>query len=605
MLTLTIVNLSKALSTLFLLSSVLVSIKPVYGQLGERTYATKLAQSSPLPAPETVIPPRQKPLSVPDFLETEDSDSSFPIPQSPHIETPPEESFQEVPTYFKFNSINFIGNTIFPSEELTELISNILDSEKPFTVADLYAAATRITEYYREAGYITTGALPRISLNEAGRLTFIESGKVTFQIFEGSIEDIEVMGTQRLNEDYIRARLELATQPPLNRQRLVDALQLLHNDPLIDKVEAILDGGTQPGSNTLQINIQEARSFNTSIFLDNSRSPNVGDFQQGLQLSEGNFGGIGDRIITSYRHTEGSDSFDVSYALPLNPHGDTLTLSYSRTDSELITPSGSLLDIESTTSSIDLTWEKKLIHTPRQELSIGVIGSHRRSEVLFGESIFGFPVGFPTPGADTDGRSKVTALRFFQEWVSRNTSEVAAARSQFSLGLGNVLDSTINETAPDNRFFSWRGQAQYQRLLAPEMFLLVRADAQVTPGRSLLPIEQFGLGGQRSVRGYRQDLLLADNGLFTSAEVWLPVVRLPEVDGVLQVTPFVDLGWVWNSDGDALATDNLASVGLGLRWQQDNLIARLDWGLPLVDVARERRTWQEDGFHFSLSIIDF
>ncbi|NEQ49516.1 MAG: ShlB/FhaC/HecB family hemolysin secretion/activation protein [Leptolyngbya sp. SIO3F4] len=520
--------------------------------------------------------------------------------------TPPEESLQEIPTDFRFNEIDFVGNTIFSSEELEGFISDILDSEKPFKVADLYVASALITESYQKAGYITTGVLPRIFLDEAGSLTFIESGKITFQIFEGRIEKIEVMGTQRLKEDYIRARLEPATRQPLNRQRLVDALQLLHNDPLIDNVEAILDGGTRPGSNTLQVNVQEARSFSAAIFLDNSRSPNIGDFQQGLQLSEGNFSGIGDRIITSYHHTEGSNSFDVSYALPLNPQrDDTLTLNYSRTDSELITPSVSPLDIESTTSSIDVTWEKTLVHTPQQELSIGVTGSHRRSEVLFGESIFGFPVGFPTPGADADGRSKVTALRFFQEWVSRNTSEVAAARSQFSLGLGNVLDGTINETAPDNRFFSWRGQAQYQRLLEAEMILLVRADAQVAPGRSLLPIEQFGVGGQRSVRGYRQDLLLADNGLFTSAEIWLPVARLPEVDGVLQVTPFVDLGWVWNSDGGALATNNLASVGLGLRWQQDNLIARLDWGLPLVDVARERRTWQEDGFHFSLSITDF
>ena len=57
-------------------------------------------------------------------------------------------------------------------------------------------------------------------------------------------------------------------------------------------------------------------------------------------------------------------------------------------------------------------------------------------------------------------------------------------------------------------YFSWRGQAQLVRLLAPDTLFLIRADVQLAD-RALVPLEQIGVGGQETVRGYRQDLLLS------------------------------------------------------------------------------------------------
>ncbi|WP_246844055.1 ShlB/FhaC/HecB family hemolysin secretion/activation protein, partial [Hydrocoleum sp. CS-953] len=139
------------------------------------------------------------------------------------------------------------------------------------------------------------------------------------------------------------------------------------------------------------------------------------------------------------------------------------------------------------------------------------------------------------------------------------------ARSEFSLGI-NVFGATVNNQAPDGRYFSWRGQAQYLRLLAPETVFLIRSDIQLAP-RSLFPQEQFSLGGGLSVRGYRQDALLADNGLFISSEFRFPILRARKWDAILQLTPFVDFGTVWNSNELELIEDTLSSVGVGLRFQ--------------------------------------
>jgi len=118
-------------------------------------------------------------------------------------------------------------------------------------------------------------------------------------------------------------------------------------------------------------------------------------------------------------------------------------------------------------------------------------------------------------GANERGETRVSAVRFFQEYVQRSSNQVFAARSQFSLGT-KFLGATGNDSGPDSRFLAWRGQAQYVRLLAPETLLIVRSDIQLAD-RPLLSLEQIGIGGVQSVRGYRQDLLLTDSGAIASA----------------------------------------------------------------------------------------
>jgi hemolysin activation/secretion protein len=218
-------------------------------------------------------------------------------------------------------------------------------------------------------------------------------------------------------------------------------------------------------------------------------------------------------------------------------------------------------------------------------------------------TIFDVPVRL-SPGTEEDGSTTVTALRFFQEWLRQSNTHVFSVRSQFSLGLG-VLGGTSNEEGPDSNFLAWRGQVQWVNLLAPDTLLILGGDVQVSTS-PLLRLEQFGLGGQDTVRGYRQNVLLADNGASASAELRLPILRLPRQNALLQLAPFLDLGFAWNSSGnpDPEPEPNfLASIGLGLRFQMgDRLFATLDYGIPLIDVdiVSEDTTLQQEGLYFSV-----
>jgi len=76
-----------------------------------------------------------------------------------------------------------------------------------------------VAQLYIDQGYITSGALipPQ---------TF-RGGVVRIQVVEGRVEVIGVTGTRRLSRRYVRSRLRRATSKPLNRNCLLEALQLL------------------------------------------------------------------------------------------------------------------------------------------------------------------------------------------------------------------------------------------------------------------------------------------------------------------------------------------------------------------------------------------
>ncbi|MBW4695617.1 MAG: ShlB/FhaC/HecB family hemolysin secretion/activation protein [Lyngbya sp. HA4199-MV5] len=537
-----------------------------------------------------------------------------PSPQLPQIPSPqpspgnllqepslqqPEETAPDRPFQFQITAFKFEGSTVFKDDALLAAIVEALklDPAKPlprvFTFAELLEARSAITKLYIDKGYITSGALI-----PAEQIIPKEGGAVTIQIVEGGLEDIKVTGNRRLQSGYISSRLAIATRKPLNQPRLLDALQLLSQSPLIEKISAELTAGSQFGSNLLEVTVKEARVFHGEINLDNDRSPAVGSFRRGVTLSDDNLLGFGDSLTVAYANTEGSNAIDLSYVVPVSPHNATLQFRYNATLSNVIEAPFNALDISSKYRTYELTLRHPFIRSSNEELAAGITFSRAETDTALGfENIGPFPL---SPGADPAGRTRLSILRFFQEYTQRKPYSVLALRSEFSVGL-NLFNATINEIPPDSEFFVWRGQAQKVFLLGPDTPLVLRGNVQVAD-RPLVAIEQFAVGGQFSVRGYRQDFLLSDNGAFGSVEVRLPLFRFPESQTLIQLVPFIDVGTVWsNSENSNLTTNTLVSTGLGLRLQVgDRVDFRFDWGIPLVTAESGKNSLQEQGLYFSL-----
>ncbi len=572
-----------------IVAAIVIQAEPLKAQVPTATPAPSQEQiQTPViqPRQRDTKPPSSQPLPELPITPLPPLDQLLPPPSNTSPTAPQEAPSEDVPQTITISKFNVTGSTVFSAEDFAKISEKY--TKRLISIAELFELRSEITNLYVSNGYITSGAyIPPQKL---------QGGVVEIRVLEGTLEEIKVNGTRRLNPGYVRSRLEIATRKPLNRDRLLEALQILQLNPLIQNLSAELAAGTSPGSSTLEVQIRETKTFNTQFVLDNGRSPSVGSFRRQVQVSEANLLGFGDSIFASYTNTDGSNAYDFNYTLPINPRNGSFSLSLGSSDNNVIERPFNNLDIQSYSKYYELTLRQPVLQKPNQELAVGMSLTRRESKA----SLLNGQIPFPAIGADEEGRTGVTALRFFQEWTQRDSRQVFAARSQFSIGL-DALNSTINSASPDSSFYAWRGQAQWVRLLARDTLMLIRGDLQIAD-RPLVPLEQFGLGGLQSVRGYRQDALLTDNGFFASAEVRLPIWRQTRSQALLQVVPFVDVGTAWNrGNSQNVETNTLLSTGLGLRLQLGSqLNAQFDWGIPLITLDSRKSTWQENGLYFSI-----
>ncbi len=507
------------------------------------------------------IPPRRiEPLEIP-------KKEPQPKPQIPIERNPPAPpstpDSPRIPRTITVEKFEFSGNTAFSDEELSETVKEF--TEEPLSLAELLQVEEKIRNKYtagcqqdpeeqkepQKPCYLNSGAF--IPANQ----TFDRDGAIVkVQVVEGIIERVNITGLNRLDRDYVRSRIRGGISEPLERERLLEKLQILQLDPLIQNLNAELAAGTRPEKSILEINVIEADSFALELFTNNGRSPSVGTWRRGFRVNEGNLFGIGDRIFGEYTNTDGSNAIDLGYSIPLNASNTTINIAGGINATEVIEEPFDRLDIEGDSFNFELGLRQPVLRTPTRELALGISGSRQESNTELRGQNFAL-----SSGADENGETRISALRFYQEYTKRTLEDVLAVRSQFNVGL-DVFDATVNaDPLPDSRFFAWRGQGQYVRRLGQDSLLVLRSDLQLA-ATNLVPLEQFSLGGLDSVRGYRQDAILTDNGFFASAEVRLPILRAQKVEGILQIAPFLDFGVGWNS-GDDEEPEEQTFIGLG------------------------------------------
>jgi hemolysin activation/secretion protein len=534
-------------------------------------------QRPTLPNPEPQIPT----LPPPEQL--------LPTPNTPSTTTIPNDFSAKIVV----KNFEITGSTVFSPNELQKITASL--TNRPIGFNKLLQAANQITELYAKNGYINSGAfIP-------GNQTFdIQGGTVKIEIIEGSVEDIIITGTQRLNPKYIKSRVAIGASSPLKVDRLLESLRLLQLDPLIKNISTELAAGREPSTSIVNLKVTENPTWRAGITAGNNRTPSVGELIAQTNLSQNNLTGNGDSLALSYSRSEASNIYDVNYTLPINPRNGTLKFQYSRSNSRVVENPFDRLDINGTAQDISVGYRQPLLQTTAQEFALGIAIANRETNTGYLASIIGDRVGYPSPGADDNGVTRITAARLFQDYTLRDSQQVFAARSQVSFGV-NTLDATVSPSSPNSNFVTWRGQGQYVRALAPNSILLVKLEGQIAD-RPLVALEQIGVGGQDTVRGYRQDLLLGDNGLLASAEVRIPIFTPADSKQVLQIVPFVDFGVISNqAPNPNPRNDTIASGGIGLRYQSgDNFFAKLDYGVPFTSIDQPRRTGQEQGFHFSL-----
>ncbi|MEL6928784.1 MAG: ShlB/FhaC/HecB family hemolysin secretion/activation protein [Cyanobacteria bacterium J06600_6] len=529
----------------------------------------------------------QDPTPIPEPL----TPGTSPLPQPTQLDIDSAD-LEEV----EIKSIQVMGDTILTQEQIDSITQPLVG--KTITIAQLKLAIDDLTQIYLEQGYITSRAL----LVEDS----VETGEIQIQLIEGSVSAVEVEGSSRL-EKYVRDRVNLAIETPLSSAKLEDQLRLLRLNPLFDNVEASISAGDTPeiGKSVVKVRVTEADRHNVRVGIDNYSPSSVGSERLGFDYSYRSLIHPGDRISARYypRVEAFFDTFDlgIEYQIPVNAKNGTVTTGISLNRNEVIDPLGEDFDdleIEGESEKFNLGFRQPIIRDPRQELALSIAYDYQDGQTLLFQEGARFGLG-----ADEEGNTTTSVFRFGQEYVRRQVSGAWAFRSQFNLG-ANILGATENdEPIPDSQFVSWLGQAQRVQVLNNNNFLVIQADVQLT-GNSLLPSQQFVIGGGQSVRGYRQNARSGDNGFVFSIEDRLTLLKNKAGEASLTFTPFFNLGTVWNNDGNPNELPEetfLAAFGIGFIWEPiDGLNVQLDYAPPLTSLDDGSDSLQDDGLHFSI-----
>lgn len=519
----------------------------------------------PAPSPIPVSPPETAPVLEQPTPTPTPSPTPSPTPGTPTVSV---------------NQIDVSGSTIFSEDQLQEVVQPF--EGRSLTLEELQEAADRITQLYLNEGYLTSRA---VLVDQE-----VVDGVVQVQVIEGSLQSIEIEGNQRVRDSYIRSRVALGADTPLNQFDLEDQLRLLRLNPLFENVEASLRAGSGLGQSILTVRVTEANPFSGSVSLDNFSPPSVGSERMNLELGYRNLTGYGDSLSAAYRRTTtgGSSLFDFNYRIPINPMEGTIALRAAPSDYRITDPEFDALDINGNTDLYEISFRQPLWRSPREEFALSLGFSYRDGETLFENLLL---------EANT-----ISAIRFGQDLVRRDPQGAWALRSQFSLGTG-LFDATTSGN-PDGEFFSWLAQIQRVQTLGTNHLLIIQGDLQLTPD-PLLPAEQLAIGGGQSLRGYVQNARLGDNGFRISVEDRITLARNESGASTFQLAPFVDFGAVWNNSDSPVPTPDqsfLAGIGLGILWQPTSQFQiRLDGALPLIDLDDRGENAQDEAVYFNVN----
>ncbi len=533
------------------------------------------------PGLELTRPGDERPL-MPEY-ESEETKPELKLPPIPPS-TKDKKRISDMPKVF-VRKFEITGATVFSSEELAEVTAPFENRE--ITFEELQEVRRALTLFYVNKGYINSGAVIPDQP--------VVDGIITIRIIEGVLSKMELEGARKLREDYVLDRLAPGAGPPLNINDLQKRLRLLQGNPLIDRVNAELKPGLARGESSLNVRIVEANPHQLWLRFGNNQSPSVGENRGEVQYANRNVSGYGDTFGIRVGRTISLTDFDIYYARPLNARDTTIKIQFRDNESTVVEVPFGDLDIISESETQGITLSHPFYKTTSEEFSMALTLERRRSRTY----LLGRPYSFDA-SADK-GETRVTVLRFKQNWTDRSLAQVVAVRSTFNLGI-DALDSTINDSGEDSKFLSWLGQFQWTRRFGDRgNQVTFRTDIQLSRD-PLLSLERFAIGGGASVRGYRENQLVRDNGLVASLELLIPVISYQGGEGSLQLAPFVDYGRSWNTEGSTPDPDYIASYGLGLRWSHSlKTYLQFYWGNPLVNVEQPGNTLQERGFHFLFS----
>lgn len=426
-------------------------------------------------------------------------------------------------------------------------------------------------------------------------------------------------GARGLTAGYVTARMRGADSVPLNAIAVERSFRLLAEDPAISTVKADLVPGTRPGEAALALAVDPSRRADAYISYGNSRSPAIGGERAAVGGYVRNLLAPGDVFSVEGGLTAKRPDVSGSYETPFVTPNLSLSLRASHNEASVVDRPLVPLDIRARDTGVEGGLSYRFLAeplTPRgpglwraaRSLRLGVRIGHRETETF----LLGQPFSF-SPGS-VDGRSQLTVLRLTADFIERGISKVTALSVTLTQGLSGTRSTIPGFVTPDPNFRSYLAQLSHaRRLTTGGLELRVRLTGQWADGL-LYSGERLSIGGEYTVRGYRETLALVDTGAVGSVELAQPFSLSRNgrdargTDwGAFSLSAFADGAVLKNRRDPQPLPDAIGSVGASLTWAPSEAIsARIAYARALVDALPVgSRNLQDRGFQFRFTLRPF
>ena len=444
------------------------------------------------------------------------------------------------------------GNTVETTETLMVLIT--VKNGELLNARTLQENVQAIQEKYRADGYI---------LAKITDLNIAQDGTLTIKISEGVLEGYKVKGNKKTKEHVILREMRQKTGEPFNANLARRSMQRVYNLGFFEDVNVKMNPGVEPNAVVMELDVKEKRTGSFGIGAGYSSSDGmVGT----VSVSDTNFRGMGDTISISYEMS-GDDTDARGY-----------TFMYRRPWLDKKETAGTLRVYNRTYEYDDYDEDGNHKESFMRKYSGG--------EFTLSRPMSEYSTNFVTLRNRKDKYVKHTEIGNAGDrsrnsgWIHDNFGTTR------SITLEHVTDTRDNIYEPTTgaraslsaEFAGFGGDFSYQKYIAGDAHYLKAGRAQVFVIRGQYGISkgtiseysQFRVGGQDTIRGYREDQFRGTRMALASLEYRFPIVS--KVTGAL----FTDYGGAWTSGFMPEHLHGSVGIGLGLNTPIGPL--RLDYG---------------------------
>ncbi|BBQ83567.1 TPA: ShlB/FhaC/HecB family hemolysin secretion/activation protein [Kluyvera ascorbata] len=521
-----------------------------------------LAVSQPIwaaplsPADRNSIEQQQQQLLLQNQQQRESLERAVPLRSSQ-----PEQPVSSSGPCFTVNRIVLDGATLMDARRQQKLLSPWLN--QCLDIARINQLTNQVSDWYISQGYITSRAF----LTEQD----LRSGELHLAILEGRLEKIRMDGASGRELNMTFPGLEGKI---LNLRDIEQGMEQINRARTTPVQIEILPGDKQ-GWSIVHLTAAPEFPLSGSVSVDNSGQKSTGVGQINAGLNGNNLLGLADRwFIYGGRSSAFSNAKDAqNFAAGVSvPYGYSL-LDYSYSWNNYLSTiehNGYLWRSSGDTETHRVNLSRVLFRNGDIKTGVSLGLSHRINHNYLDDILL------------QSSSRKLTSLLFGLNHTQKMWGGVGTFNPTFSRGmpwLDAERDGSKNGDLPKAQFRKWSLNASFQRPVADNLWWLASVYGQWSPDR-LYGSERMTLGGESSVRGFKEQSISGDNGAYWRNELSYTLFTLPVI-GQVSALAAVDGGWLHSNRLDAYAAGTLWGTAAGLSTANRWVSTSFTVGLPL------------------------